>query len=60
MKPSKQIPTRLKIDVLILHSRARVDRTRDRYRDRTHFRCAPRPRVCPPNSVLVACPYLAK
>jgi hypothetical protein len=36
-----------------LHPRARVDRTRNRYHDRTHFGCA-RPRVCPPNSVLVA------
>jgi len=39
-----------------LHRRARVDRTRNRYRDRTHFRYA-RPRVCPPNSVLEAGRY---
>jgi hypothetical protein len=34
-----------------LHRRARVDRIRNRYRSRTHFRYAC-PRVCPPNSVL--------
>ena len=33
--------------------RAGVDRTRNRYHVRTHFGYV-RPRVCPPNSVLVA------
>jgi hypothetical protein len=36
-----------------LHRRARVDRIRNRYRSRTHLRYAC-PRVCPPNSLLVA------
>src|SRR2546422_438387 len=39
-----------------LHRRARVDSIRNSYRSRTHFRYA-RPRVCPPNSVLVAGRY---
>ena len=41
------------------HRRAGGDRTRNRYHDRTHFGYV-RPRVCPPNSVLVVRPASAR